>query len=340
MACLVSAFALHAQTRITFGGFGDGIFLYSSKSGSATFDTGELDLFVAARFSDRWSALAEGLAQHVRSTLDADVPPTKRVEADVERLYLSYDPSDRLKIELGQVHTGIIRWNEREHRSRFLQTPIAVPSIANREEQGGAWPLHSIGIWTSGALPGSLGIKYGAGAGEGRGTARDEIQPLADAGTRPAAIVSLSIAPDAIAGFEAGAAAYHGKIPTQEGEFGELDGTLFAELVRGGVELRSEWATMRHRRAGAVFRTTGWYALGSMRLYGRWQVLRPYVLIDHLDVAPGERYLSDVKNQSAWAAGVRWDVGKRLALKSELTSRLRADGARDHVIRAQVAFSF
>jgi hypothetical protein len=332
---LASALSVHAQSdRFHFGGFGNVVVAYTSGSGHTSVKAGELDLFASGRLSDNWSVLGEGFIQHM--------PSANRAEIDLERLSATYNPSDRLRVEIGQIHTGIIHWNAREHRGRFLQTPINTPSIANREEQGGAWPLHFIGLWVSGRLPGALGVQYGAGAGETRGSARDETQPLIDEKSAIARLVSISIAPDALAGFEGGAVAYAGNIPAPGGELRERDATLFTSFVRNGVELRGEWAEMHHHRVadGATFVTHGWYTLASFRPRGRWQSLRPYVLLDHLDVAAGEAYLSDVHDQDAWALGIRWDATKRLALKGELRSRLKADGARDHVARVQVAFSF
>ena len=332
---LASALGVHAQSdRFRFGGFGDVVFAYSSGSGRASIKAGELDLFASARLTDNWSVLGEGFIQHM--------PSANRLEIDLERLSATYNPSDRVRVEIGQIHTGIIRWNAREHRGRFLQTPIDTPAIANREEQGGAWPLHFIGLWVSGRLPGALGVQYGAGAGETRGSARDETQPLLDEKSTIARLVSISIAPDALAGFEAGAVAYAGNIPAPGGELRERDATIFTSFVRDGVELRGEWAEMHHHRVadGAIFVTHGWYTLASLRLRGRWQSVRPYVLLDHLDAAAGEAYLSDVHDQDAWALGVRWDATKRIALKGELRSHLKAGGARDRGARVQVAFSF
>src|SRR5438477_7301058 len=266
---LASALSVHAQNdRFRFGGFGDAVFAYTSGSGHATFDAGELDVFASAKLTDNWSILGEGLIQHARRGDDVDLPSTKRVEIDLERLSATYNPSDRVRVEIGQIHTGIIRWNAREHRGRFLQTPIDTPAIANREEQGGAWPLHFIGLWVSGRLPGALGVQYGAGAGETRGSARDETQPLLDEKSTIARLVSISIAPDALAGFEAGAVAYAGNIPAPGGELRERDATIFTSFVRDGVELRGEWAEMHHHRVadGAIFVTHGWYPLASLRL--------------------------------------------------------------------------
>jgi hypothetical protein len=313
------------------------IFARTSPGGATFFDTGELDLYGSDQLSDRWSILGEVLLQHSRRSPGAD-PPPKDFELDAERLYAAYQRSDRLRVEIGQVHTGLIAWNEREHRSRFLQTPIDVPSIARGEEQGGAWPLHFIGVWASGRLPGRAGLTYGAGSGVARGRLRDEISSVIEDIQRPAALLSLRASPDAVSGLEAGAAIYSGDIPARDGRMREVDTTLSTSYVRGGLELRSEWAEMHHRRIAddRRFITRGWYALASARPRGRWKVLRPYLLFDHLEVAPGESYLNELHDQRAWAAGVRWDVERRLAVKTDL----RRQRAGERELRIQLAFSF
>jgi len=61
---------------------------------------------------------------------------------------------------------------------------------------------------------------------------------------------------------------------------------------------------------------------------------------DRLDVSAGESYLRDVRDQDAWAAGVRWDAARRLAIKTDRRSQLTAAGKRERTIRAQIAFWF
>jgi hypothetical protein len=328
--------------RLRFGGFADVTFDHSTRTHHDAFAAGELDLYASAVLSNDWSALAEGFVQHAGRVEDVEQQPTKRVEVDLERLYIQYSPTDRARLELGQTHTGIIEWNEREHRSRFLQTPIDVPAIATREEQGGAWPLHFVGLWLSGRLGGPLGVEYGAGLGEARGRSRDEIQPLLDEKSSTSHLASLSIAPDALTGWQLGATEYGGEIPAPEGAMHESDITLFTSYVRGGAEVRGEWAQMHHRRFSddRRFGTRGWYALASWRARGRWKPFRPYLLLDRLDVADGESYLSEVHDQKAWAAGIRWDATRWLAVKSDYRAQLSPNGTHEHLVRLQFAVSF
>src|SRR6266852_1798983 len=195
-AAILFAAAVQAQTAVAtpdapafpsirVGGFADIELHTSSGNVREGLDLVELDLYSVARFSERWSALGEGVAQRAWRQNERE---RRLPEFSLERLYVEYAPNDALRIEIGQTHTGIVRWNEREHRSRFLQTPIDVPAIANRESQGGAWPLHFTGAWASGRLPGSLGLTWEVGAGAGPGLERDAI-PIFSQDRSPAGFV-------------------------------------------------------------------------------------------------------------------------------------------------------
>ncbi|MBV9069255.1 MAG: hypothetical protein JO093_01860 [Acidobacteria bacterium] len=324
------------------GAFADVVLSHPTEGGAVEYEGGEIDLYASAQITNDWSAFAETLIQHGGKAENSDLETEARFDLNLERFYAAYNPSDRLRLEIGQIHTGIVQWNEREHRSRFLQTPIDVPSIANRESQGGAWPLHFDGVWASGRVPGALGAAYGVGVGAARGSERDDIQPLFRHGISPAGLFLVSMAPDAVTGFEAGAAGYVGRIRAPGQTMQELDATVYSSFVRGGIELRGEFARMAHTPLGAdqEYVTRGWYVLASWRPRGRLKVLRPYFLLDHLHVAPGEQYLSDVHNQNAWSAGVRWDFNRRLALKGDFRTQQLAAPHRESLIRAEVSFSF
>ena len=324
------------------GAFADIVLSHPTEGGAVEYEGGEMDLYASAQVTNDWSAFAEALLQHGGKAENADLETSARFDLNLERLYAAYNPSDRLRLEIGQIHTGIVQWNEREHRSRFLQTPIDVPSIANREAQGGAWPLHFAGAWASGRVPGSLGAEYGVGIGAARGSERDDIQPLFRRGISPAGLFLVSMAPDALTGFQAGAAGYVGRIRAPGQTMQELDATVYSSFVRGGIELRAEWARMAHTPLAGdqEFATRGWYVLASWRPRGRLKAFRPYFLLDHLHVAPGEQYLSDVHNQNAWSAGVRWDYNRRLALKGDFRTQQLANPHRESLIRAEVSFSF
>ena len=322
-------------------GFADILVSRSTRTSATSFDFGELDPFAEVQFSERWSAMAEGLLERLERGSDADISGRRRIELDLERFFVAYSPSDSFRLQVGEVNSGIVEWNEREQVPRFLQTPIDVPSIAKRQEQGGAWPLHLIGGWVSGNVPGAAGLRYGAGVGEGRGQSRDDIAPLTGP-TSPAGLLSLSFAPDSIDGFEIGGAALIDDIPAPEGTYREVDETVSTSYVRGPIELRGEWSRMNHKpRSGGPTRVTqGWYALFSARLPGALREFRPYFLLDSLDVARDEPYLADIHDQRAWAAGVRWDAASRLVLKVDFRSQRASSPEFERRVRLQMAVAF
>lgn len=345
LGCLLLVRGAAAQDRsyptVRLSAFADILLSHSTRAGTTTFDSGELDPFVEVQLSEKWSGVAEGLVQRLERGSDTDVPGKRRIEFDVERFFAAYSPSDSLRIQVGEVSTGLVEWNEREELPRFVQTSIDVPSIARRQEQGGAWPMHLIGAWISGNVPGTAGVRYGVGVGEGRGQTRDDTAPLTGP-TLPAGLLSLSFAPESVHGFEIGGAAFLDDIPAPEGTYREFDETVSTSYVQGPIEVRGEWSRMNHRpRSGGPTRVTqGWYALASVRLPGRLQELRPYVLLDYLDVARDEPYLKDVNDQRAWAAGVRWDATSKLVLKLDFRSQRASSPEFERRVRLQVAVAF
>lgn len=328
-----------SQPRIHFGGFADVELHTSSDNVREGLDLAEIDLFSTATLSRSWSALADVVAQSEWRKQEGGDRGV--VELDLERLYATYSASDAFSLEIGQTHTGIIRWNEREHHSRILQTPIDVPAIARRPQENGAWPLRFVGIWVSGRTAGPLGLAWEAGAGAGPGSARDVI-PLLSSDRSPAAFMSLSASPDVVTGLNFGLSVYAQHVPAKPDAFRERDLTASLNYVNRGTEVRAEWARMNHTltRGSKSFRTTGYYALFSQRLPGLAERARPYLLLDRLFVAPGETYLSEVTPENAWAAGVRYDVNRQFSVKGEYRSQRAPNGDREALLGMQFGLSF
>ena len=332
------AAAQQSYPTFRLAGFADVDFGYSTRSHASELEFGEFDPYAEARFSEAWSAIGEALFERTERGTSADRPGRRSVELDLERLFVAYSPSDALRLQIGETNSGIVGWNEREQLPRFLQTPIDVPSIARRSEQGGAWPLHLLGVWAWGTVPGSAGLRYGAGLGEGRGRSREDTS-IGDA-TSAALLASLSFAPDSVPGWSIGAAALEDRIPAPEGTYREIDATLSMNFVRGPAEVRAEWSRMDHRLEGRTHTTSGGYALVSWRLPGGLDSLRPYVLFDRLEVARDEPYLSAVSDQRAWSSGVRWDVTPHLVVKIDYQSQRARERSEERRVRLQVAAAF
>jgi hypothetical protein len=329
--------SLSSPARLHIGGFADAV-LHSSNN-NAVRHLVELDLFSTLQFSESWSALAEGLGQRTWRPTEAGEKP--KIEIDLERFYVTYRTSDVFRVEIGQTHTGIVRWNEREHRSRFLQTPIEVPAIARRPQDEGAWPLRFVGVWASGRARGSLGLTWEVGAGAGPGLERDAI-PIFSQDRSPAGFVAVSVAPENIPGLDAGISVYAQHVPTKPDALRERDITLFSNYVNNGTEIRAEFARMEHHftRLPKTFRNQGYYVLLSKRLAGSAEHARPYVLLDHLNMDAADPYLTTSISENAWAAGVRYDFTQRFTMKGEYRSQRARDGSRQSIFGFQLGVSF
>ncbi|HEX9161967.1 MAG TPA: hypothetical protein VF980_09710 [Thermoanaerobaculia bacterium] len=319
------------------GGFGDIEAHTHSSSRREDLNAAELDVFATLQLSNSWSALADAVALKSWNTRADE----KSVEIELERLYVEYSTSDAFRLELGETETGIVRWSAREHRSRFLQTPVDVPAIARRPAEDGAWPLRFIGARGSGRMSGPLGLTWAAGAGVGPGPVREAV-PVFGGGRSPAALLLLSSSPESIPGFDTGAAVYAQEVHSRPDRIRERDVTLWVNYVSHGDEMRIEWARMNHSLTSnpAMFVTTGYYALLSKRLSGRAEHARPYVLLDRLRVARGESYLGEAADENAWAAGLRYDVTQRFNVKTELRSQRSVAGHRESVLGLELGTSF
>ena len=319
------------------GGFANVELHTSSDKARDGFDLLEMDLFATAAFSKCWVALADVVAER---SLKRNLDETRaKVELDLDRLFVAYTRSDALRLEFGETTTGIVRWNQRERRNRFLQTPIDLPAIARRPQNNGAWPLQFLGVTASGRSAGPLGLGYEAGIGTGAGQTRDEFS----IGLRsPATLLSLSIAPDAVEGLDIAISGFAQHIPAQAERLREFDTTLSLNYVKSGTEVRAEFAQMNHAVLGSAvrYRTTGYYALFSKRLSGRAEYLRPYLLLDRLNVDPREAYLRDVTPENAWAGGLRYDLSGRFSVKMEYRSQRAPDAQREAILGLQIGISF
>ena len=296
------------------------------------FENGALDLYMTARLSEHWSGLAELVFENSGN----------EIGTDLERFQLTWQPSDLLRATVGRIHNPLIRWNVTQHHGLFLQTCIDKPAISRWEDSPGLWPAHFVGVLASGRIGGPLGITYDAGVGNGRGHILDDVQVGRDENGSKAELAAIGVAPEAVPGLDVAVTGYFDEIPADAGTLRERDVTVSATYLAGGVEFRGEWSRMNHLpdAGGGSYRTTGWYALLSDRLPGRWSEIRPYLLVERLDPAKDEAFLEGAPEEKAWAAGVRWDVEQWLAIKADYRSQEVGDLPREGLVRIQLAASF
>lgn len=313
------------------GVFGNADLVALAPSGQrSSFRNGALDLFMTSQLSERWTGLVEVLLEVVGGE-----PLT-----DIERLQVSYEHSELLRITAGRVHSPLIRWNIAHHHGLFLQTTIDKPALTRSEDTPGLWPVHFVGVTVTGRLADALGLSYAAGIGNGRGATPDQVQINSDLNSHKAVLFGLGLAPRALLGLDLSVTGYLDRIPRPLGALDETNIMAAVSYLARGYELRSEFGYMNmDPDIGSDFESTGWYVMASRHLPGGLENLRPYVMVERLDVAEGLDYLSDVDDQSAWMAGLRFDLNSAIALKGDYRSQRIGGGERDDLIRFQLAFS-
>src|SRR5882724_10054090 len=121
--------------------------------GSAgNFYTGDFDLLLTSRMSDKASTLAEVVIG------EGDA---QSFDVDLERVLFKYDYNDYLKVSVGRYHTGIGYYNNAFHSGKWLQTTADCPLVMEFANDGGLLPTQSVGISVTGLVPsGSLGLNY------------------------------------------------------------------------------------------------------------------------------------------------------------------------------------
>ena len=122
-------------------------------TGRSTFQTGEFDLFMSSKLTDKLSFVAE-------LVIGAD--KTNSWGLDIERVQLSYKASKYFEVSGGRYHTSIGYYNTAFHHGTWFQTAGGRPFMYYFEDSGGLLPVHSVGVTTTGLVPGteSLGLHW------------------------------------------------------------------------------------------------------------------------------------------------------------------------------------
>lgn len=328
---------------LSFHGFGD-VTLSAERSrlpsgsvrSETSFALGELDLFFVSRLAENLSFLAEVVFE---------TDPAGDFVVDVERLSLRYKISDRLFLSLGRHHAPLGYWNETFHHGLVLQPTVDRPAALKFEDNGGALPVHDVGIELGGRwFRGPWTFDYAVHVGNGRGPKSTDVQNGADRDDNKAVTLRLTVSHDGASRILFGPMVHRGVIPrdpSTPGREQDMDekivGAHFA-YRDDRLELLAESYHLRHeeRGAGRRFVHPSRFVVATWRAW-KW---KPYAGYDRLKLdtadlfyegaaAPIERFLF----------GVRFDLHPFASLKFEY-DRDEQPGRRADAIRVQSGFTF
>jgi len=267
-----------------------------------------------------------------------------RDEQEMERLQLGWLVRPTTTLWLGRFHNPLGFWNTEHHHGAFMQTTISRPGIIAFEDEGGVLPTHVTGLLVESMLDHEHGaINYAFGIGQG---------PSLEAGLEPVNIVELrnggKLAVSARLSYrsqddmnEFGGFAGYARIPVVGGTFDEADQAVagvFYNLETGKLRLVGELFYVSNRLKGPAPTDHADFTAGYLQ--AEYQAYPDWTFFGRLEDTHGTKnnaYL-DLNPQfldTRAVAGARVEVGRRQALKLELSHNERQDDTRFNQISLQ-----
>jgi hypothetical protein len=335
--------AISEYPSLHLSGFGNVDFSAQDKSeGPRGFSAGQFVLHLASALSPRVNFFGE-MSFTPRADAGTGNPAATGFNAEVERLIIRFDHSDRLKVSFGRYHTPINWWNTAYHHGAWLQTTISRPEMT---QFGGKFiPVHFVGALVEGGIPaGGLNLNYQAGIGNGRGNVISRGGDAGDNNARPAYVANVFAKPDKAFNLQVGGSLYADRVSVPgQPEFNEQIVAGYAVWHREDPELIAEIANVRHERVGGFPSTSNlaYYAQAAYRLPGRGHLWKPYYRFEHIGIDAADTVFAGVPNLDGSTLGIRFDISTYAAIKTEVRSRKRVpEQPRTNGWFLQICFTF
>lgn len=294
------------------------------------FGIGQFDLFITSQLADRISFNGETVFEY-----DEDAG---EFVVDVERVIVSYAIDEHLRLSGGKVHTPIGYWNNAYHHGLALQPTIDRPMLFHFEDEGGALPIHTVGVQLSGRDMTAAHLGFDALLGNGLGN-----RPVADTNGTPS--MTLAVHSQLTPALRVGVSGYRDhRVAGSETKYGVPLTAPMTQTIGGGfltyftesAEAIVEAQQVTNASGGANTRSLGWFAYAGLRLAPR---LVPYAMHDQLELADNDLYFvaNDTRRETF---GLRWEQAASVVLKLELHSTDTRGLARATDVGAQVAVAF
>jgi hypothetical protein len=298
---------------------------------------GQFDLFMSSRLSDRISFLGEAV-------LEADEKGGGGI--DLERAYVRYAFSDRLRVTAGRTHSAVSYWYVTCHHGALLQPTIQRPIPVRFEDEvdGGILPAHAVGMELSGRQAlGDLSLDWVGNLANGRPADRTLVQTTGDANRDKQLGLSATLSAPGLVEWHAGGALFHDRTPADPATGLAMD----QDIASAHLAMRAPWVdevaeyfSVRDRERDAVpalpaTRNHAWYGVVTLGP----GTLRPYLAIEGVRIAAPDHFYAGLRDLDRGTLGLRCDVNAFNVVKLEYRNALRA-GERTHELLLQTAFTF
>jgi hypothetical protein len=271
---------------------------------------------------------------------EVSVNSTPVWETRVERLTLSWEPSDYLKVSVGRQHIPVTWWNSTFHHGLWLQTSARRPLMIGFSDA--FIPNHSVGLMMDGLVPGTraLGLRYHLGVSGGG----DDHKHAADGyleEPRAAFSGGLAVEPRAAPRLRIGAVGYLDPHRMRDERF-VAETLLGAHLAYTSEtpEILVEVVNVLHEVDGVSYASLGGYVQVGWRLAALEGRFKPYVRGERMSIDADDPTLVGTTSQDLVTAGLRIDPIAWLAIKLEGAYRMPASGDASAEAIAQVGASW
>jgi hypothetical protein len=303
------------------GGFADVGLVGTNNFETIDFSVGQLVVHSLATMPGNFSAFTE-----------VSVNSTPVWQTRVERLLLSWEAGDALKLSAGRYHIPVTWWNSTFHHGLWLQTTARRPLLIGYNDA--FIPNHAVGLTASGRAPflDGLGIRYDVGI---NGGADDHKHDGSTTETpRVAWHGVLAVEPRALPKLRVGASSYGDPMRMRDGVM--VDERMYGAhlaYTSEAPEVLAEWVVIDHHvmhegHSGGIAMehySYGAYVQIGWRLPFAGQRLKPYVRNERIIVDASDPSLAASVSQHLYNVGMRADLSDTFAMKVE-ASRREIDG--------------
>jgi hypothetical protein len=294
------------------------------------FELGQFDLFISSALADRVSFVSEAVFEYDKAAGEFAV--------DVERVIVGYTLTEHLRLSAGKMHTPIGYWNNAYHHGQALSPTVERPMLFRFEDDGGALPVHTMGVQLSGRDLGPAHLGFDALVGNGLGN-----HPTADTNSNPS--MTLAIHSQLTPSLRVGLSGYQFRgiagTPTPQGtplaeDMRQTIGGGYLTYFAERLEAIAEMQQVSNNCGGVTSTSPNWFVYGGMRL---GQQFVPYAMHDVLNLAQGDPYFVGMKVNRE-TLGLRFEQSAAVVLKVELRSTDQRGTPRATDLGAQVAVAF
>ncbi len=315
------------------GGFADVGILGTNDLETIDFAVGQLVVHSLATMPGNFSAFAE-----------VTVNSSPVWQTRVERMLLSWEAGDALKVSAGRYHIPVTWWNSTFHHGLWLQTSARRPLLIGYNDA--FIPTHAVGVTATGRLPvlDALGLRYDVGLNGGADDHKHDGTSVE--APRLAWHGVVAVEPRALPKLRIGASSYGDPERMR-------DGVMVDERMHGvhlaytgeAPELIGEWVVIDHHVMDAAHVAMEHYSYGAYVQVG-WRLpfadhrFKPYLRNERIIVDASDPSLASSASQHLYNAGLRIDLSDTFALKVEGSRREfdGADGSFEGIVQASAAW--